>query len=78
MTKTRKVGITGRFGTRYGVSIRRRIKEVEETMRLPHSCPSCRAPKVVRASKGVWLCRKCGLKFAGGTYTPVVTRDEKE
>lgn len=77
MTKTKKVGVIGRYGTRYGVSVRRRIKMLDESTRSRHLCPSCSAKRVKRVSKGVWLCKKCGHKFAGGTYTPVVVREEK-
>jgi large subunit ribosomal protein L37Ae len=76
MGKTRKVGVTGRFGTRYGVSLRRRTKEIETGVRSHHVCPSCESKKVKRVSTGVWSCQKCGYKFAGGAYSPVVAREE--
>jgi large subunit ribosomal protein L37Ae len=76
MGKTRKVGTTGRFGTRYGVSLRRRIKEIETGVRSNHVCPACESKKVKRVSAGVWSCRKCGHKFAGGAYSPVTKRNE--
>ena len=41
-------------------------------------CPKCQTKKVKRVSKGVWKCRKCGFKFAGGTYRPVVVREDKK
>jgi large subunit ribosomal protein L37Ae len=75
MGKTKKVGVAGRFGTRYGVSLRRRTKEIEEGVRSAHTCPSCNQKKVKRVSTGVWECKKCGLKFAGGAYLPTVARE---
>lgn len=35
--RTRKVGSTGRFGPRYGVSVRRRIGSVETKQRKWHA-----------------------------------------
>ena len=67
---TKKVKSAGRFGPRYGTKIRKRIAKVESIQKQRHSCPKCRFSAVSRDSSGVWLCPKCGLKFAGGAYTP--------
>ncbi len=75
--RTRQVGVVGRYGPRYGVRIRRRVQEIEETRRGTHVCPKCQAPKVQRRSSGVWQCRHCGHVFAGGAYRPVVTTSFK-
>ena len=71
--RTKKVRSVGRFGTRYGVRIRRRIQEVEGEQRKRHQCPRCLAYSVKRRSTGVWACGRCGHVFAGGAYRPVVT-----
>jgi len=68
--RTKKVGSTGRFQSRYGLSIRKRIKNIEEVERAYHVCPSCGHKKVKRISTAIWQCRKCGTKFAGGAYVP--------
>lgn len=68
--RTKKVKSVGRFGARYGVRIRRRIREVEVRQKAWHECPACAAPRVKRTSTSVWECRKCGHKFAGGSYMP--------
>ncbi len=71
MGRTRKVGIAGRFGARYGATIRLRVKEIEEAMRAPHRCPRCKTRgKLKRISIGIWTCKKCGYTFAGGAYLP--------
>jgi len=72
--RTKKVGIAGKYGPRYGVKIRKRLKEVEESTSSRHRCPSCNHVAVKRISTGVWGCRKCGLVFAGGAYRPFVSR----
>src|SRR2546422_11647384 len=71
--RTRKAGIVGRFGPRYGVRIRRRVQEIEEGLKGRHTCPRCAAISVRRKSTGVWACRRCGYVFAGGAYPPPVT-----
>ena len=68
--RTKKVKSVGRFGARYGVRIRRRIREIESRQKTWHECPSCAAPRVKRTSTSIWECRKCGHKFAGGSYMP--------
>jgi len=39
-------------------------------MRAPHECPQCHIVAVSRLSIGIWLCGRCGFKFAGGAYAP--------
>lgn len=68
--RTKKVGLTGRYGPRYGVRDRVRTRDVERRQKGAHTCPSCGHPKVARIATAVWGCRKCGLKFTGGAYLP--------
>lgn len=68
MGKTKKVGITGRFGARYGSKTRKVVREIEEKWKTPSKCPKCATKVVKRLSVGIWYCRKCGAKFTGGAY----------
>jgi large subunit ribosomal protein L37Ae len=70
MGRTYKVGPSGSFGARYGTVARKRYATVITEMRIPHECPQCHIPAVKRLSVGIWLCDRCGFKFAGGAYTP--------
>ncbi len=56
MARTKKVGITGRFGARYGRKAKRQVKKIR--------------PYVKRVSAGIWECKKCGTVFTGGAYVP--------
>ena len=67
---TRKVGSTGRFGPRYGVSVRRRVGSVEKKQRQKHDCPSCSTINVKRVSTGIFKCSSCDYQFASGAYYP--------
>ena len=71
--RTKKVGVAGRYGARYGVRIRKQISAVTAAKNQSHECPRCRHEAVKRVSTGIWKCRRCDLKFAGGAYTPKVT-----
>ena len=65
-----RTGSAGRFGARYGRVARRRVSEIESDMRDEHACPDCGTKAVERQGTGIWECRKCGHKFAGGSYRP--------
>ncbi len=71
MGRTKKVGRAGRFGARYGYTIRNRITKIETAMKQKHKCPSCQTKAVRRISTGIWECRKCGHTFTGGAYMPI-------
>ena len=68
--RTKKVGSAGRFQARYGVRSRSRVRNIEQQQKGYHVCPKCGQQKVKRLSTGIWNCRKCGVSFAGGAYTP--------
>lgn len=70
MGRTYKVGPSGSFGARYGTVARKRYSTLMTGMRAPHECPQCHITTVKRLSVGIWLCRSCGFKFAGGAYSP--------
>ena len=54
MARTKKVGITGRFGARYGRKAKRSVKIIEENMKKNHVCPKCDRPYVKRQAAGIW------------------------
>jgi large subunit ribosomal protein L37Ae len=68
--KGKVTGSSGRFGCRYGRFIRKRVVEVENVERAAHPCPRCDHASLHRVGTGIWECRKCGFKFAGGAYAP--------
>jgi large subunit ribosomal protein L37Ae len=68
--RTKKVGSTGRFGPRYGTRTKKVIRAIEKLQRQRHSCPKCERKALVREASGIWVCRKCGAKIAGGAYLP--------
>ena len=68
--RTQKTGATARFGSRYGVSVRRRAGAAIAKVKRSYTCPVCQYPKVKRQASGIWGCKKCGHKFAGGVWEP--------
>lgn len=70
MGRKKKAGTAGRFGPRYGKKVRDIVAKIEAIQRQKHICPRCNLPYVKRYAKGIWICKKCGNKFAGGAYSP--------
>jgi len=70
MGNTKKVGKTGRLGSRYGVGIRKRLLKIEEKQEQNYTCPFCGFKKVKRKAAGLFTCKKCNARFAGGAYLP--------
>ena len=68
--KTKKVGVAGRFGARYGKRVGANFAEVEKFKRMKWACPRCLKDGVKRESAGVWHCPACGQRFAGKAYKP--------
>jgi len=68
--KGKVTGSAGRFGCRYGRFVCKRVAEMEKITRSAHRCPKCDTQSVHRKGTGIWECRKCGYKFAGGAYQP--------
>ena len=68
MSKTKKVSSAGRFGPRYGRRLRSKITEIEKKQRARFKCPHCSYVKVKRVSHGIYECKKCNVKFTGGSY----------
>ena len=68
--RTQKAGATGRFGARYGVSVRRNAGMAMKKKSAKYTCPVCQYRKVTRKSRGIWFCSKCDHTFAGGAWEP--------
>ncbi len=70
MARTKKAGSAGRFGSRYGRTVRSKVSKVESRLKQWHQCPHCLRKRVKRIATGIWQCKKCEVKFAGGAYSP--------
>jgi large subunit ribosomal protein L37Ae len=75
---TEKAGSSGRFGARYGVVVRNRVRDIEKMKHGDHECPACHRNSVSRISSGIWTCTKCKAKFAAGAYSPISKKETSE
>lgn len=69
-SKLKKIKSAGKFGARYGRSVKRKFVEVESKQRKKQKCPFCSKLGVKRIAKGIWQCTrpKCSKKFTGDVY----------
>jgi large subunit ribosomal protein L37Ae len=65
---TKKAGIVGKYGTRYGGTLRKVIKKMEVTQHSTYNCSFCGKNAVKRVATGVWNCQRCKKTMAGGSY----------
>ena len=66
--RTKKVGICGKYGCRYGASLRKVVKKFEITQRSKYVSPFSGKESVKRVATGIWKCKSTGRKIAGGAY----------
>lgn len=66
--RTVKVGITGKYGTRYGAKLRKQVKAIEILQRTKYTCPFCGKTSIKRSAVGIWRCKACRRNIAGGAW----------
>merc|ERR1712178_169274 len=66
--RTKKVGITGKYGTRYGASLRKQVKKIEISQHATYTCSFCGKDSVKRECVGIWNCKGCHKTIAGGAW----------
>merc|ERR1711970_951142 len=66
--RTKKVGIVGKYGTRYGASLRKTVKKMEITQHSTYICPFCGKEAMKRKAVGIWECSRCAKVVAGGAW----------
>ncbi|CAH0478197.1 unnamed protein product [Peronospora belbahrii] len=64
----KKVGICGKYGTRYGSSLRKVVKKIEISQHAKYNCVFCGKDSIKRTVTGIWQCRSCYKTIAGGAY----------
>ncbi|KAJ9198828.1 hypothetical protein DTO166G4_6177 [Paecilomyces variotii] len=67
--RTTKVGITGKYGTRYGASLRKQVKRMEISQHARYTCTFCGRNTVRRTAVGIWHCSGCKKTMTGGAYS---------
>ena len=53
--RTKKVGIVGKYGTRYGASLRKIVKKMEVSQHKRYQSPFCGANTLKRTGKFMFL-----------------------
>nr|XP_023394479.1 putative 60S ribosomal protein L37a [Loxodonta africana] len=67
--RTKKVGIVGKYRTRYGASLRKMVKKIEISQHAKYTCSFCGKTKMKRRAVGIWHCGSCMKTVAGGAWT---------
>ncbi len=68
--KTKKLGVSAKFGARYGKKVRDTYSSVMKKQKNMYVCPRCGKRKVKRVGYAIFECQACGYRFTGGAYTP--------
>ena len=61
-------GIVGKYGTRYGASLRKVVKKQEVSQHSKFFCDFCGKYAMKRQAVGIWACTGCKKTKAGGAY----------
>merc|ERR1712178_136885 len=71
--RTKKAGICGKYGTRYGATLRKVVKKYEISQHSKYQCTFCGKESVRRTNVGIWHCKSCRKTIAGGAWQPSTT-----
>ena len=71
--RTKKVGIVGKYGTRYGASLRKILKKIEIQQHGKYTCSFCGKDALRRRAVGIWHCKGCRKVIAGGAWVTATT-----
>jgi len=67
--RTKKVGIVGKWGTKFGATLRKIVKKFEITKKAKYLSPFSGKECVRREAVGIWKCKQTGRRIAGGAWT---------
>ena len=67
-SKKSNVGITGKYGTRYGSKLRKQIKAIEILQRMKYTSPFSGKNSIRRKAAGIWYDKSTGRTIAGGAW----------
>ncbi|MCY3853894.1 MAG: 50S ribosomal protein L37 [Thaumarchaeota archaeon] len=56
------------LGCRYGLKLRKQYTQTYKLLKSKRVCPECGSIKFKRIVIGIWSCKKCKFKIAGGAY----------
>ncbi|ERE64217.1 ubiquitin carboxyl-terminal hydrolase 22-A-like protein [Cricetulus griseus] len=70
---TKKVGMVGKYGTRYGASLRKMVKKIEISQHAKYTCSFCGKTKMNRQAVGIWHCGSFMKTVTGGAWTYNIT-----
>lgn len=63
------MGIVGKFGTKFGATLRKIVKKFEVTKKAKYLSPFSGKESVRRQAVGIWKCKDTNRKIAGGAWT---------
>ena len=78
MAKTKKVGMSGKFGARYGSKVRKAWNVITEKQKGLVKCPRCETKlRNMRQYNGLWHCKKCDATWTGGCWESTTPRGKE-
>ncbi|KAM1362912.1 hypothetical protein EV1_027601 [Malus domestica] len=69
--RTKKAGIVGKYGTRYGASLRKQIKKMEVSQHSKYFCEFCGKYAIKRKAVGIWGCEDWQSESRGRLHAEV-------
>ena len=66
--RTKKVGIVGKYGTRYGATLRKLSKKILVSQHSKYFCEFCGKYAMKFKAVGIWKCAPCQKTKAGGSF----------